>query len=60
MVVLNFQSQKQRVKVDLSGVATAGLIDLKHGVLMDRQNPLDLELPVYGYRLFQVLPADPF
>lgn len=60
MVVLNFQSQKQRVKVDLSGVATAGLIDLKHDVLMDRQNPLDLELPAYGYRLFQVLPADPF
>jgi hypothetical protein len=57
LVVLNFQSQKQKVEVDLSGVATAGLVDLKDGSVMARQNPLDLELPAYGYRLFQVLPA---
>jgi glycosidase len=58
LVVLNFQLQKQKVEVDLSGVATAGLVDLKSGESMSRQNPLDLELPAYGYRLFQVLPVD--
>ncbi len=54
LVVMNFQSSPQTVEVDLSGVATSGLVDFKSGELAARQNPFKVELPPYGYRFYQV------
>lgn len=55
LVVLNFQPTSQTVEVDLSGVDAAGLVELRHGELIRRQNPFSVELPAHGYRFFQVL-----
>ena len=57
LVVLNFQATPQAVEVDLSGVATAGLVELKYGEYVERQSPFKVELPAYGYRFYQVLSA---
>ena len=57
LVVLNFQATPQAVEVDLSGVDTAGLVELKYGELVERQSPFKVELPAYGYRFYQVLSA---
>lgn len=57
LVVMNFQATPQTVDVDLSGVATAGLVELTSGETLSRQYPFKIELPAYGYRLFQVKPA---
>ena len=57
LVVLNFQPKPQTVEVDLSGVATTGLVELKNCELIERQNPFKVELPVYGYRFYQILSA---
>ncbi len=57
LVVLNFQPTVQSVEVDLSGVAAAGLVELKYGELIVHQNPFKVELPAYGYRSYQVLSA---
>jgi hypothetical protein len=57
LVVMNFQSTPQRVDVDLSGVATPGLVDLESKRESPRQISFKVELPAYGYRLFQVNPA---
>lgn len=54
LVVMNFQSTPQAVELDMSGVATAGLVELKSGELAARQNPFKVELPPYGYRFYQV------
>ncbi len=56
LVVLNFQPAPQTVQVDLSGVATAGLIEVKSNTAIPRQNPLPVDLPGYGYRLYVVRP----
>jgi hypothetical protein len=57
LVVLNFQPSPETIVVDLSRVATAGLIDLKTGEWRDRTLPLRVALPAYGYAFFEVLPA---
>ncbi len=57
LVVMNFQPAAQTVEVDLSGVATTGLVDLRSGEIFSRQYPFKMELPAYGYRLYQVKPA---
>ena len=57
IVVFNFQSTEQTVAVMIDGVATAGLVELKSGDEMPRQNPLKVELPAYGYRLYQLKPV---
>jgi hypothetical protein len=57
VVILNFQSTTQTVNVTIDGVATAGFIELKSGAEVPRQNPLQVELPAYGYSLYQVRPA---
>jgi hypothetical protein len=54
---MNFQNSPQTVEVDLSGVAMACLVDLVTNTAVPRRNPLKVELPAYGYRLFQVKPA---
>jgi hypothetical protein len=56
LVVLNFQPTKERVEVDLSGIASAGLVELKYGELTPHRNPLEVTLPPYGYRFYQILP----
>ena len=57
LVVLNFQPGDQTVEIDLSGVATAGLVELKTGNEIAREIRLTADLPAYGYRLYRVKPA---
>jgi hypothetical protein len=57
LVVMNFQPAEQTVDIDLSGVATAGLVDLEEGNASPRLNPFKVSLPAYSYRLYQVKPA---
>jgi len=57
LVALNFSGSPRTVEVDLSGVAAAGLIELKTGEWRERTTTFDLELPAYGYAFFQVVPA---
>jgi glycosidase len=57
LVVLNFQPTAQTVKVDLSGVATERLIELKTGRTYDRETFLKVELAAFDYRLFLLAPA---
>jgi len=54
LVVLNFQPSPQTLEVDLSGVATAGLVEMQTGTRTNRQNPLQVTLPAYGYRLYEL------
>jgi hypothetical protein len=54
LVVLNFQSSVQRVDVDLSGVATRALVDLRSGQSSERRTRFEVEVPAYGWRLFRV------
>jgi hypothetical protein len=55
--VLNFQSAGQTVEVDLSGVTTTGLAELRTGSVSPRAIPFRVELPAYGYQLYQVKPS---
>ena len=55
LAVLNFQPTPQEVVVDLSPVATSGLIDLRDGKRFQRQVHLHVPLPAYGYKVLQVL-----
>ena len=57
LVVLNYQPTQETVQVDLSGVATAGLVDMKSGKEYPRKIPLTIDVPAYHYRLFIVKPA---
>lgn len=57
LVVLNFCGSPQRVEVDLSGVAMAGLVNLRTGEWFDRSPAFGVELPAHGYAFFQVAPA---
>jgi hypothetical protein len=57
LTVLNFQPTAQNAEVDLSGIATEGLIELKTGKKYERETSFKVELPAYGYRLFLVSPA---
>jgi hypothetical protein len=57
LVVMNFQPMPQTVEVDMSGVATAGLVDVRTNSSTSRNNPLKLELPAHGYRLYKLQPA---
>jgi len=58
LVVLNFQPEPQTVEVDLSGVAAAGLVELRYGELFERRGFFKVELPAYGYRFYQVVPVE--
>ena len=57
LVVLNFQPTSQTVEVDLAGVATAGIVDLRDGSSLARATHVPIELPPFGYRFFQVEPV---
>jgi hypothetical protein len=54
LVVMNFNSAPQTVGVDLSGVAGKAFLDLSSGERTTRHNPLQVELPAYGYRFYRV------
>ena len=60
VAVYNFQSSPRTVKVDLSGVDTPGLVDLESSEVKKRAEnftvPMEIDLPAYGYRFFNVLP----
>ena len=57
---MNFQPMPQTVEVDMSGVNTSGLVDVRTNSSTSRNNPLKLELPAYGYRgrLYKLQPAE--
>jgi len=57
LVVMNFQPTPQTVEVDLSGISTSGLVELKKGATFARRASLPVELPAYGYRLFVLKPS---
>jgi hypothetical protein len=57
LVVINMQPNAQQVEADVNTVATAGLVDLESGAERPREWLFRLELPVYGYKLYQVRPA---
>jgi Maltogenic Amylase, C-terminal domain len=58
MVAMNFQASPQTVDVDMSGVATSGLVEVGTGASLARNTRLAVDLPAYGYRLFVVKPAE--
>ncbi len=53
LVVLNYQSSPQTIEIDMSGVATSGLLELKYGELITPKSHFKVELPVYGNRFYQ-------
>ena len=57
LVVLNFQPTDQNVEVDLSGVATEGLVELRTGKRHERETFFKVDLPAFGSRLFLVMNA---
>jgi len=57
LVAMNFQAAPQTVEVDLSGVATPGLVEVATGASLTRTTLLAVDLPAYGYRVFVVKPA---
>jgi Alpha amylase, catalytic domain/Maltogenic Amylase, C-terminal domain len=57
LVVLSYQPTPESVLVDLSGVATSGLVELRQGELVERVGQLRVDLPAFGYRFYQVLPV---
>jgi len=60
LVVLNFQPTAETVKIDLSGVNTTGLVELKSCQPLEHQDTFKVKLPAYGYRFYQVLPPKEF
>ena len=54
LVVMSFQSSPQTVEADLSGMAMTGLVELKTGKTLSRENPLKVELPACGFSLCEV------
>jgi hypothetical protein len=52
--MMNFQNAPASVTVDLSGVATGGLTNLRTSASVPPQARLSVDLPPYGYDLFAV------
>lgn len=58
VAVYNFQSSPQNVQVDITGLNTTGLMDIKnHEVIPVKSqfNFLGVDLPAYGYRFFKII-----
>jgi hypothetical protein len=53
LVVLNYQSSPQTIEIDISGVATSGLLELRCGELVTPKSHFKVELPVYGNQFYQ-------
>jgi hypothetical protein len=56
VVVLNYQPAPQTIELDLSGVAAAGLREVRNGFFIERRSKIQLDLPAYGYRFFELVP----
>jgi hypothetical protein len=54
IVVMNFQPVPQTVEVDISGIATTGLVDLRTSSIRSPDNPLKVDLEAYGYQLYKL------
>lgn len=57
LVVLNFQRTPQTIDVDISGVATSGLVDLETHQVLSAGDELRVRLSTYGYKFYEVRPA---
>ncbi|SDR86679.1 alpha-amylase family glycosyl hydrolase [Opitutus sp. GAS368] len=56
LVVLNFQRGFQKIEVNLSGLDTGGLVELKTGEALPPAGILRMGLYSYGYRFYLVKP----
>ena len=56
LIVLNFQRGFQKIVVNLSGLDTGGLVELKTGEELPPSNTLHMGLYSYGYRFYLVKP----
>jgi hypothetical protein len=59
VVVYNFQSTPQTVRLNLGVVDSAGIVDVQTGAVIDLPDqfyPVPVDVPAYGYRFFTVLP----
>lgn len=54
LVVTNFQNTPATVTLDLSGVATQSLKNLRTSAALPLQTALPVDMPAYGYELFLV------
>jgi hypothetical protein len=60
LAVYNFQSSPQSVQVEIGVVSTSGVIDLTNlemTQINSQFEPLIVDLPAYGYRFFNIIPA---
>jgi glycosidase len=54
LCVFNFQETPQVVKVDMSGVNTPYLIDLKSGEKISYDKQMQFSVPAYGYQFYKI------
>jgi len=60
LAVFNFQSNPQIVNVDISVIATSGLVNLREAETIERESQFGLvsiDMPAYGYKFYKVLPS---
>ncbi len=60
LAVFNFQPKPQIVNVDISVIATSGLVNLREDESIKRESqfvPFSIERPAYGYKFYKVLPS---
>jgi hypothetical protein len=57
LAVLNFQDSVETVQIDCSGVSAERFVDLRINAVIQHKTEIEVELPVYGYRFFKVLPS---
>jgi hypothetical protein len=60
LAVFNFQSNSEIINVDVSVIATSGLVNLREDETIKRESqfaPLFIEMPAYGYKFYRVLPS---
>ena len=56
LMILNFQDSMEIVKIDCSGISAKSFVDLRSNAIIQRKNEIEVEIPAYGYRFFEVLP----
>jgi hypothetical protein len=52
---MNFLSTRATVTLDLSGVSTTGLTNLRTSAAVPLQTPPSIDVSAYGYELFLLL-----
>jgi len=43
------------VKIDCRGISAKCFVDLRTNAMIQRKNEIEVEIPAYGYRFFEVL-----